>query len=512
MDLDVEVVIVGFGPVGATLAGLLGRRGVRVIVVERDLDIFPLPRAAHIDHTGLRTIQELGCLDAALPGMVRNQSLDLINAEHELLVRVAADQQSISNLPLSMYFYQPDFDRRLRETAGRFASVDIRLGVQMTGLEQDDSGVVLHVRDLDGKADKIRAAWAVGCDGSWSPVREAIGVTLDNLGFDEQWLVLDLLLTGSHEGLPLDRVLQVCDPARPHLSTPISESRQRFEFMLLPGEDPEAMKQASAIQPLLMPWLPPDRYEISRATVYTFHGLVAHSWRQGRVLIAGDAAHQMPPFLGQGMCSGIRDATNLAWKLDQVIKHNAPMALLDSYETERSPHVREVVEAAIAFGRVVCETNPERAQERDRRFLAPDGSGTDLLSFRLPRLNQGPLVLEGGGGLFPQPMMNGILLDDVVGQRFFILSRTPSGLGSTMDWWLNHMNAYVASPDEAKHPALLAWLDRNQTDVVVVRPDRYVLGIGKTLGDMAAACKQLLVQPSGSDRNAVVAAASMMKA
>lgn len=492
--MTADVAIVGFGPVGASLAGLLALRGLRVVVVERDRDVFPQPRAAHIDHTGLRTIQEIGCLDAVLPKMVRNKSLDLVNAAHKILVRVPADQESVSGLPTSMYFYQPEFDAILRDSVSAMPGVEVRLGTTMTGVDNTDAGVVLHTISDDGKATDIRASWLVGCDGAWSPVREAIGIQLESLNFDEQWLVLDLALNVPQLELPIDHVVQVCDPARPHLTTPISATHQRFEFMMLPGEQLEDMRKPESVERLLKEWLPPGSYRIERSAGYTFHGLVARQWRKGRALIAGDAAHQMPPFLGQGMCSGIRDASNLAWKLALVVKHGAPEDLLDTYEEERSPHVRRIVEAAIDFGRIVCEVDPAKAKTRDERLL--QGDKISDRGFALPRLMPGRLVFAGGGGLFVQPTIDGKRLDDITGQRFLVIGRDTASLGQSAAWWRSSLGAAVFKLDQLNDGNIVRWLDRLGADVVVVRPDRYVLASGGKLDSITDKVRALLTPAS----------------
>ena len=200
--------------------------------------------------------------------------------------------------------------------------------------------------------------------------------------------------------------------------------------MLLPGEDPEHIKQPHVIEGLLNSWMPAGAYRIERAAVYTFHGLVAERWRSGRVLIAGDAAHQTPPFLGQGMCAGIRDAANLAWKLARVINRGAPDALLDTYERERSPHAVKVINAAIRIGKVICELDPQKAAERDRMLRANSSEMREGLSFTLPRLDPGPLVLNGGGSLFVQTTIGKSRLDDIVGPRFLVLCRTHTALSA----------------------------------------------------------------------------------
>jgi 3-(3-hydroxy-phenyl)propionate hydroxylase len=489
---DADVAVVGFGPVGAVLAGLLGKYGVRVTVVEKDENVFPLPRAAHVDHTGLRTIQELGCLESVLPKTVRNKRLDLLDANRQILARIPADQESISGLPASVYFYQPEFDAALREAASSQPNVDVRLNTEMTAVSMDAGGVTLGVRTPSNAMENLRFDWVIGCDGAWSPVREAMGIKLQSLEFDEQWLVLDVRITSPQTSLPIDHVVEICDPARPNLSTPISENRQRFEFMLLPGEDPEYVKQPHVVERLLNAWMPSDAYQIERLAVYTFHGLVAERWRTGRVLIAGDAAHQTPPFLGQGMCAGIRDAANLAWKLARVVNQGAPDALLDTYESERSPHAVKVINAAIRIGKVICELDPQKAAERDGLLRANNSEMQKGLSFALPRLDMGPLVLEGGGGLFVQTTNGERRSDDIVGSRFLVLCRSRAKLAQSISFWLNELDAFVATPDDFGDPALKRWFDRNEADIVVVRPDRYVLARGDSLDRITDAVRGLL--------------------
>lgn len=485
--MDFDVAVVGFGPVGACFAGLIANHGLKIVVIEKDEAVFPLPRAAHVDHTGLRAVQEVGCLDEVLVETIRNKRLDLLNARHEVLVRIPAGQPSISGLPTSIYFYQPNFDAALRKKAGSHPNVDVRLGTEMIGLKDLGEHAELTTRGKDSVEQTIRAKWVVGCDGAWSPVREAMGMTLGSLDFDEQWLVVDLLLHKEHPALWLDHAVEICDPARPYLSTPISSNRHRFEMMLLPGENRENIDMDGVVGHRLKNWFPDGGYTIERSAVYTFHGVVAQAWRKGRVLIAGDAAHQTPPFLGQGMVAGFRDASNLAWKLAAVVKGKSPETLLDTYESERSPHATKVIEAAIRIGKVICELDPDKAAKRDALLLANDPTTHTSLGFTIPPLDPGPLVLEGGGNLFIQPEIDSKMFDDIVGARFLVLARNERALGATAAWWRNEMGAMVALTSEFDTPDFKIWFDRKDADVVVVRPDRYVLGTARTLDTITAA-------------------------
>jgi 3-(3-hydroxy-phenyl)propionate hydroxylase len=490
--MDADVAVIGFGPVGAVTAGLLGKHGLRVLVIEKDEAVFPLPRAAHVDHTGLRTIQELGCLDELLPKMIRNKRLDLVDADRRILARIPADQESVSGLPTSVYFYQPEFDAALRRAASALANVDVRLNAELTGLAPQADHVVVHFRMPLGREETARVSWVAGCDGAWSPVRDLMNIKLTSMNFDEQWLVLDLRIDSPQSSLPADHVVEVCDPARPYLSTPISANRQRFEFMLLPGENPDEMKQPDVIRNLLKSWIPASSYEIERAAVYTFHGLVAERWRDGRVFIAGDAAHQTPPFLGQGMCAGIRDAANLTWKLAHVIKRGAPCDLLDTYAIERRPHATHVIKAAIRIGKLICELDPQKAAERNRLLRANNSQMRKDLSFALPRLEPGPLILEGGGSLFVQPLIDGHRFDDIIGARFLVLARSAASLGGAADWWADALGAHIAKLQDFDDAALNQWFARHKAEVVVVRPDRYVLGTANNLDQITGAVQPLL--------------------
>jgi 3-(3-hydroxy-phenyl)propionate hydroxylase len=496
---DTDVLVVGLGPVGSALTGLLGRQGVRVTAVDRDPEVFALPRAAHIDHMGLRTLQELGLLDKLLPTMIRNPGLDFVTADRQLLMRVPGNQRSWSGVPASMYFHQPVVDRALRAAATATPGATVRLGSELVGARPDCDGVTVQLRGTDGGTSELRTGWVVGCDGASSPVRELAGITLEDLRFDEQWLVVDLVLEPGAPALPA-HAIHVCDPARPHTAIPMPGRRYRFELQALPGEDLVALQHPARVAELLAPFLRPGDATVERAAVYTFHGLVAERWRNGRLLIAGDAAHQMPPFLGQGMCSGLRDVTNLAWKLARVVRGESPADLLDSYESERREHVRSITRAVVDLGAVICDLDPVSAAERYDRIRADPRPPEQRVPFRLPELQAGPLILPGGGALFLQPETrrgpdgSGDRLDDVVGSRFLVLARSPASWGATADWWRDQVDALVTTTGELEPwtAELDRWLERRGCAVVVVRPDRYVLATAQCLDDVTALVAPLL--------------------
>lgn len=459
---DCDVLIVGLGPVGAALSALLARQGVSTIALERDEAVYPLPRAVHFDHEIMRLLQKLGLADSMAAVSRVARAYEFRSADGRILMRYEqAGQSSPSGWAPSNMFHQPTLEHQLRGLLAGSPLADVRLGVTVTALSQDEAGVTATVTGPDG-IQTLRARWLVGCDGGRSTVRTACGIELSDYDFDEPWLVIDALVHDASR-LPLDN-LQICDPARPTTCVLSGEGRHRWEFMMLPGETPDQVLADDFIQGLLKPWNVAGAVTLERKAVYRFHGLVARSWRQGRILLAGDAAHQTPPFAGQGLCSGMRDADNLAWKLAAVIGGGADPALLDSYQTEREPQVRAAIELAIAMGRVVCITDPQAAAQRDQAMAAQQAAG-----IRPPPpapLSIGPgCRLEGSNGageLFHQPWSGDRKLDAILGDGPWLIRR-----------------ADLESPALKPFATDLAgWLQARGAEAVLVRPDRYVFGTG----------------------------------
>jgi len=305
-------------------------------------------------------------------------------------------------------------------------------------------------------------------------VRETLGIALDDYKFDEPWLVLDTIIEAPGD-LPIV-CQQICDPRRPVTHMAMSGKRFRWEFMLKPGETPEEMLADERIHELMAPWNCVDRMEIERKAVYRFHALVAERWREGRVLLAGDAAHQMPPFAGQGMCSGIRDAANIAWKIAAVVRGEADDAILDSYQAEREPHVRAIIATAIAMGQIVCMLDENAAAARDRDMLARKASGAQDVSVSYPDLVGGHLTdTPFAGALFPQFVSeDGTRLDSIFGLGPVLIQRAASTNGDAA----LKMISIDSSELDGFGALVEQWLDDAQVDAVLIRPDRHVFGTG----------------------------------
>lgn len=462
-----DLLVIGFGPTGAVLAGLAARRGLSVAVVEREADLFPLPRAVQCDHEVLRILQEFGCADELLAGSILNDGLDLVRADRVPLLSFTVPELAPSGWPTSVFFHQPTLERMLRRTVADLG-VDVRLSTEVTGLDQGADGVTATL----STGSTVRASFAVGCDGARSPTRSAIGSDLDDLGFEECWLVVDLVGVDPDARLPT-RCVQVCDPARPHTVVPMPAPRFRFEFMLLDGESPEAVQDPAAIERLLTPWVDPSTVTIERAAVYTFRGAVADRWRSGRVLLCGDAAHQTPPFLGQGMCTGLRDVANLVWKLDAVCRGRAGAALLDTYQVERAPQARAVIGAAVEFGKLICMTDPAEAAARDAAFAGTPSDG-GVAPELIPPLAPGPGIDATGGDLSRQPVVDGRRLDDLAGPDFLLVTDGPVDPDGPVARSWRSLGSRLAVRD---HPELAPLLCG--APACVVRPDRYVFGRGE---------------------------------
>lgn len=461
-ELDCDVLIVGGGPTGVTLSILLGQRGLSVIVAEKEADIYPLPRAAHLDHEAMRILQEVGVADDVMAKSRHTTSYDFLNAAGEVLLRfVGSDKIGEGGWPVSNMIHQPSVEAALRRKLAEYPKVRLCSQWKLQSFTEDDAKITAKIVTPQG-LQQVRARYLVGADGARSPVREAAGIDFDDLNFEEPWLVVDALVDDP-ERLPQVN-LQICDPERPTTCVLMGEGRHRWEFMIKPGETAEQVSADAFIAALLKPWNVEGAIRLERKAVYTFRARIAAAWRKGRVLLAGDAAHQTPPFAGQGMCSGLRDAANLAWKLAAVVD-GATDALLDSYQPEREPNLRATIQMAIMMGQTVCITDPALAAARDAQMLAaraagqsPDGGIT------YPPIMSG-MILNGtpaAGSYFPQPRCGDRRLDDVLGAGHWLIER--DGL---------------ASPDLAPFAdELRGWLENWSVDAVLVRPDRHVFGTG----------------------------------
>ncbi len=485
-----DVAIVGFGPSGAVAAALLGQAGHSVLVCDRSAEIYPLPRAAALDHEILRVFQKLGLADAIAPHTEPFTDSCFYGVDGQLIRRMTmlAPPYPQAWTP-SVVFNQPAVEAILRAAVAALPNVEVRLGATVTGLSQDEDGVSLQFAD----GSVARAQRLIACDGASSTIRGLLGIELEDLGFDEPWLVVDVLANERGLARLPTHSAQYCEPDRPASYIIGPKNHRRWEISLKEGEQPDDVLTEYGTWRLLERWIRPDEGELWRRATYRFHALVAERWRNGRVFLAGDAAHQQPPFLGQGMCQGIRDVVNLAWKLDAVLKGSAPESLLESYGEERKAHVRELTTRLKAIGTLIGERDPARARARDERLLAEAG-GTVVPIPRqdvLPRLSTGALAVEDSsarGTLFPQPWTRSVgegavRMDDRLGSGWRLFSRSDAGVVAEAAELPGLRAATLASLDE-RDGVLATWFERHRCEAALVRPDHYVFGSVAELRDL----------------------------
>ncbi|MFD9369790.1 bifunctional 3-(3-hydroxy-phenyl)propionate/3-hydroxycinnamic acid hydroxylase [Streptomyces sp. NPDC060020] len=485
-EQQVPVVIIGAGPVGVTAALLLARRGVRAVVLERHRDVYPLPRAVATDDEVRRILQAAGVGEEFAAIARPANGLRLLDARHRVMAEFRRTEHGRHGYPQTSMFDQPELERLLRDALARNPQCELRGGVEVTGVAPDTAGPVrVTYRDDDGEHE-LWAEAVLGCDGANSLTRDAIGAVWEDLRFEERWTVVDVRTNADvrcWEGVD-----QVCDPHRPATFMRVGEDRYRWEFRLEGGDEP--------VRELVAPWLPPSYdgdFEVVRETQYTFRARIADRWRSGRVFLLGDAAHLTPPFIGQGLCAGLRDAYNLTWKLARVLGQGGDERLLETYESERKPHARYVIRLAVAMGWAMTGGQDGAAALR-RRFLAAacripgltELAGRDLS----PPLTAGPLVRRRirrglAGTHCPQPWMTTggrrTRLDELLGDSFTILTATePWPALNALAHALGARTIPVTGLGD--DGTLAAWLRGGRADAVLLRPDRVVADVVPTGG------------------------------
>lgn len=496
-----DLAIVGMGPVGAVAANLAGKAGLRTLIIERGDEPYRLPRAIVFDAEIMRIFAAIGLGDQIAAATRPLGGSVYLGSDHKPIRTFTARER---NHPLkghqSNLFYQPQLEAILREGLKRFNNVDVMTGCTVHSVQSEDDRVVIH-HDAGSEV----AASVLACDGASSTVRKALGITLDDFGFEERWLVVDSHVSGpmhwpADYGIP-DSVrdgrfsLMVCDPRRPATIIPGRGDHRRWEFMLLDGESDEAVLSDDWLETELSRWIAPCDVEIVRAAIYRFRALVAHDWQLGRIFLCGDAAHQTPPFFGQGMCHGIRDVAQLVWRIELALRGKAGPALLTSYQTEREPHVRAIIAASVAAGAEVCKLDPGEALARDQAFREAERLRTQSVAMAdvVPPIIAG-LVASGGGMRLPEFVTEGssgpFHFDELLGGRFSLLTRNENQLGIVDERWseIGGQTITVA----ASNGEIGSWLDENEVQWAIVRPDRYVYARGRDQSQLDGAIAALL--------------------
>ena len=514
--LDADVLIVGYGPVGQAMAAMLARRGHRVAAYERFAEIYRLPRAVYFDDEIMQVWQALGIADELADDVLPALTYDWFGADGELIVKMEFASPGRSGWEPGYTFFQPNLEAVLDRAVRALPSAAVHRGWGAEALTQADDHVAVTLRRIRepgrGRLEPtpetrtVRARYVIGADGANSFVREASGIGFEDQGFGERWLVIDLLPNDVDALSHIPAHCQWCDPVRPHMHTRNGRRHRRFEFMLLPGERPEEFDHEQRVWQLLEPWTTPADGSIVRSAVYEFRARLAPTMRAGRALLVGDAAHTMPPFMGQGLCSGIRDAAALTWRLDLILRGLADDRLLDSYTAERRPQNEWIVNLSTEMGRVSCVLDANAAAERDAALRTADappeitlpGLAAGLRAVDAPlagaRAVQGTVRLGDRSGR----------LNDLVERGFVVLARRRPALPAEHARFLERIGAQLIVLEDLDDldGRLTAWLEEHGLAAVLIRPDRYVFGAVATLDSLPTLVDDLRAQLHTTDEGA----------
>ena len=504
--LHFPVVVVGAGPVGLTVANLLGQDGINVLVVERNAATVDHPRAIVLDDEGARTLQAFGVADGFLKHTIEGDGARYFDDNGQCFGSVGAGPRTYG-FAKRHFMYQPELEAELVQSLSRFSSVDLRFGWNVTGISQDPSGVTIACMTPEG-ARTIRCDWLLACDGGRSPIRQWAGIDFIGSTYEQDWIVLDL--KADPDQVNYSRFY--CSTSRPAVSVPAPRGGRRYEFMLLDGETGAEMLTDESIGRLIAPYRAFRKEDVIRRAIYTFHARIASRMRQGRVLLLGDAAHLTPPFAGQGMNAGLRDAHNVAWKLSMLVKGLADSSVLDSYDDERRAPAWAMIQLAVAMGQLVMPKGAEQTALRAmllKMLESFPGAQDYFLQMKFkpaPRYDGGlfvdidrqPYEASLVGQMLPQPVVKlasgkTVRLDEVLGPGFALIAQsekdalTLSKLEHPFWQQLKPSLIYISGEDRLVAPGasvtpvsamdgFVRPLRTHRDQIMLVRPDRYVAG------------------------------------
>ena len=461
-----DVAIVGFGPTGGTLANLLALQGFSILIIEKEKSFYPLPRAVHFDDEIMRVFQTIGITDKFLKHTIINKGTKFVNSKNRVVLDWPRPRSITENGWYPSYrFHQPDLERKLRRRLKDFKKVSVMQNTKVNSLKEEKNLVKLCIENINNnKISEITAKYIIGCDGARSTIRKQIKAKFQNLGFTQKWAVVDLILKKNKKELP-DRTIQYSNSKRPATYCRNVGKRRRWEFAINNKESEKKVLSNSYIWNFLKPWLKPSEALMERKTIYTFQSAISKKWKKGRVFLAGDAAHLMPPFMGQGMCAGVRDASNLAWKIAYCLKNNHSEKLLNTYQSERYSNVIEYIKTTVKMGEFVNAVGTSNITGE----VSSTPNGQKSMKSIKPKLGKGlgKINDKNRGKIFPQfKLKNGKSLDNKFFDKPLLI--ISSKYKKKLPKKINYINSNTAK-------GLNEYMLNLKIDAFVVRPDRFIL-------------------------------------
>lgn len=482
-----DIVVIGAGPVGLTAAALASVYGLKTLIVDREAVPFPLPRAIHMNGDVVRVLRAAGISHLIRPQLAIQRGLKIYGADRKLnMIVKRKDDPDATGLSSQYAFYQPTLEAILRDKLTQSNQVEMRLGCELVSFEQSADNVDLVLAKGEDKVS-CSAKFIVACDGARSTVRRLLNIEMDDFGAEDFWVVVDFFIDERSE-LPCDFVHLYCEPKSPAVYVPGPGQHRRIEWMLRPGDQPQLYAQRKKVEKTLENWITLEHAEVIRHATYQFRSLIAQKWRDGRIFLAGDAAHLTPPFMGQGMGHGLRDVSNLLWKLNQAIRCNVKEDFLDSYQLERAPHVQSIIKHVIGVGKMIALADVPAASARDKAMREQTGLSSD--EDKPVRLGKSFSTTDLYAGFeFPQLWLHyqgvKVRMDDLVKDSALLITRgdpMPEAIAAIKEnknlFWIGNFSQadFVLLDTDGQESGIFNWLDEAKADAVLVRPDKYIYG------------------------------------
>ena len=463
---EYDVTIIGLGPTGGTLANLIALQGFSVLILEREKSFYPLPRAVHFDDEIMRVFQTIGITKDFLKHTIINKGTKFVNSKGKIILDWPRPRTVTENGWYPSYrFNQPDLEKQLRKKLKKYKKVKVKQNSEVTKIKNFKDHVKIHFKNvIDKNIEEIKSKYVVGCDGANSITRNQMRTKMDNLGFTQKWAVVDLILKKEKKNLP-DRTIQYSNSKQPATYCRNVGKRRRWEFAIRNNQTEKTILSNSYIWNFLKPWLKKNEAFIERKTIYTFKSAISRKWKKGRIFIAGDAAHLMPPFMGQGMCAGIRDVSNLAWKIGKCLRNKHSEKILKTYQSERFSNVKEYVETTMRMGEFVNAVGSDQITDN----ISSTNDGTKSMQSIKPKLGQGlgNKTDKSRGNIFPQfKTRNGYYLDEKFSKNPILLLSPQIKI---------KISKKLNSTNSKNYVGLSNYFKISNSKAIIVRPDRFIL-------------------------------------